>query len=147
MPATLPERMEAGTLPTPAIAALGAGVRYVKRITPEAIAETESKLLARLIDRIGCLRGVEIHAAPQGGVCSFTCNLLSPDRLTRALDAADICVRGGLHCAPLAHAALGTQQSGTVRISLSCHNTVHEVDDFASALRDIIKEAEANRHF
>lgn len=145
MPAALPERMEAGTLPTPAIAALGAGVRYVLHETPEAIAEKESKLLARLIDRISPLYGMNIYAPPRGGVCSVTCNLLSPDRLTRALDEREVCVRGGLHCAPLAHAALGTMPNGTVRISVSCQNTVHEVDEFAAVLSSILKEAKANR--
>lgn len=145
MPATLPERMEAGTLPTPAIAALGAGVRFILRETAEAIAEAESSLLARLVDRISPLRGVTVYAPSRGGVCSFTCNLLSPDRLTRELDRRDICVRSGLHCAPLAHAALGTMQSGTVRVSPGYLNTAREIDEFAAVLASIIKETEANR--
>lgn len=145
MPSVLPERMEAGTLPTPAIAALGAGVRFILKETPEAIAEAESALLARLTDRISSLHGVTVYAPPRGGVCSFTCSFLSSDRLTRELDARDVCVRGGLHCAPLAHAALGTMKSGTVRVSLSYLNTAREVDEFSALLASVIKEAEADR--
>ncbi len=142
MPHSLPERMEAGTLPTPAIAALAAGVRFVRQQSPAAIAEHEAALLSRLHDRLSCLPGIQWLGRSGGGLCSFTSNRSTPDRITQALDRADICVRAGLHCAPLAHAALGTQRSGTVRVSFSCMNTPREVDDFALALEHILKEAE-----
>lgn len=139
MPSSLPERMEAGTLPTPAIAALGAGVRFVRERTPEWIAETEGRLLRRLQDRLAAIRGVSLYTAESGSVCSFTCDGMTPDRLTQLLDRRDICVRGGLHCAPLAHAALGTQRTGTVRVSLGCMNTEKEIDAFAGVLRTAIE--------
>ena len=39
----------------------------------------------------------------------------------------EICVRGGFHCAPLAHRTIGTYNTGTVRISLGISNTYDEV--------------------
>ena len=50
-----------------------------------------------------------------------------------------ICVRSGLHCAPLIHKALGTEQRGIVRASLSFSNTEDEVDAFSNAIGEILK--------
>lgn len=141
MPPDLPERMEAGTLPTPAILSMGAGIRYIQGLSLAAIAEKENALLCRLRDRLQGMRGVHIFAAPHGSVLSFVCGDMPPDLLTACLDERGICVRSGLHCAPLAHAALGTQRSGTVRVSFSCMNTMQEVDVLATALQEILSDA------
>ena len=141
MPRALPERMEAGTPPTPAIAALGAGVRYLMDITPEAVFARESALLLRLRERLEGLRGLQIYTSGVGGILSMAAAAVTPDRMTELLDAEDICVRGGLHCAPLAHAALGTQRTGTVRVSFSYHNTEADADNLAAAVERILKNA------
>ena len=61
------------------------------------------------------------------------------ERMAAELDRRGICVRGGLHCAPLAHAALGTIEDGTVRISFSYFNRVKEIDCFAKELTAILQ--------
>ncbi len=137
MPPTLPERMEAGTLPTPAIMALGAGVDFLRRITPEAIAAHEKTLSLRLAERLSALPGVQLYGG--GGVLSFTLASHTPDAITDLLDRHHICVRGGLHCAPLAHTALGTAEGGTVRVSLSYFNTAREIDRFVSCLKQCLR--------
>lgn len=53
----------------------------------------------------------------------------------RLSEEFSICVRGGLHCAPLMHEALGTSDSGLIRASLSPFNTEREIDLFVSALK------------
>jgi selenocysteine lyase/cysteine desulfurase len=42
-----------------------------------------------------------------------------------------------LHCAPLAHEALGTIKTGTVRFSVGCFNTEEEIDFTIKALAQI----------
>ncbi len=135
MPPFLPERLEAGTLPTPAIAALGAGIAFIRRKGPRAICEAETRLLHRMVGHLQRIPAVQVFAPPQGGVLSFSCHAPLPDVVARQLDAHHICVRHGLHCAPLAHMALGTEEHGTVRLSFSCLNTVQEVDQAARVLR------------
>jgi len=51
-------------------------------------------------------------------------------------------VRAGLHCAPLMHRALGTEQlGGTLRISLGPLNTAADVDAVVGALGEIAAAA------
>jgi selenocysteine lyase/cysteine desulfurase len=138
MPSELPERMEAGTPPTPAIAALGAGVRYLRKITPEEVEAKETALVLRLRERLDGLRGLQVYTSGRGGILSMASSAITPDRMTELLDAHDICVRGGLHCAPLAHAALGTQRTGTVRVSFSYHNCESDADRLAAAVAEIL---------
>ena len=55
-----------------------------------------------------------------------------------ALAGEDICVRSGLHCAPLAHGSAGTLDTGTVRFSFSPFNTHGEIEKAAAKLIKII---------
>ena len=49
----------------------------------------------------------------------------------------DVAVRGGLHCAPLAHAFLGTEKEGLVRASLDIRNSIGEIDYFIRSVKRI----------
>jgi selenocysteine lyase/cysteine desulfurase len=49
----------------------------------------------------------------------------------------DIAVRTGLHCAPLAHQALGTAPLGTVRFSFGPANTEQQIERTLQALAAI----------
>ena len=49
----------------------------------------------------------------------------------------NIAVRGGLHCAPLIHEALGTLDGGLVRISFSHYNDEKEIDKLIFALKEL----------
>ena len=139
MPSDLPEKMEAGTLPTPAIAALGAGIRFLKKQTVEAVAAHEELLAARLCDRLYGIRGLHIYRGGRGGPISLCPTGITPDALTARLDAEGLCVRGGLHCAPLMHKFLGTFDSGLIRVSLAVQNSSKELEYFLSAIKNIAK--------
>ena len=57
--------------------------------------------------------------------------------VANALADKDIAVRGGLHCAPLAHKALGTLGRGAVRASIGADNTEKDIYLFVAALEQI----------
>ena len=59
-------------------------------------------------------------------------------RVAEALSRRGIAVRAGLHCAPLAHAAGGTEQTGTVRVSVSAFNTSREITAFLAAMQALV---------
>ena len=48
-----------------------------------------------------------------------------------------IYVRGGLHCAPLAHKFLSTTKTGAVRISLNHFNNKRQIKTFIKAIKKI----------
>ena len=136
MPKEVPERYEAGTLPTPAILALGAGIRFLRERTAQEIAATEHALFFAARERLESLPDIEIYQRDHpGAVLLFNQRDRSPVALAKHLAEHGICVRAGFHCAPMAHIALGTPKEGAVRIGLGLFNTVQELDALYAALK------------
>ena len=136
MPRLLPERFEAGTLSTPAIASLKAGIKYIENIGIERIEAKIVYLTNALLDRLSSVKSVGMLDG-NNGVVSFNLKGTDCERVAWLLNARGIFVRSGLHCAPLAHKAIGTLESGTVRVSLSVLNTEKELDIFYRAITEI----------
>ncbi len=64
------------------------------------------------------------------------------DQLAFGLDRRyGIAVRGGLHCAPWAHEALGTLESGALRFGIGYGNTDDDVDAALAALSELTRAA------
>ena len=137
MPADPPERFEAGTLPTPAIVGLLEGVRSLRNGMVEQIAARERSLFLAARERLSSL-GMQIYAPEyEGAVLLFNApNVLSTE-LGRYLSSCGICVRSGLHCAPMAHRALGTPEGGAVRISFGRYNTLADIDALWRVLKNM----------
>jgi cysteine desulfurase family protein len=144
-PLTMPERFESGTLNTPGIAGLKAGVDFIRETGPAAIRTRERALTDRLLDGLSEMPGVTIHgpmaAGERVGVVSFTVTGRDPAEIGYLLDRDyDISVRTGLHCAYSAHQTIGTFPAGTVRISPGYFNADGDPDAFLSALRTILTQ-------
>ena len=143
MPDFLPDRLEAGTHNMPGIAGLLAGVRFVRKLGPEAICEQERRLTLRAAEGLRRLRGLRVYARPdlaaQAGVLSLVPEGMDAEALGQALAERGIAVRAGLHCAPLAHRTAGTLDTGTVRVSFSHWNTEEEADRLTAAVREILR--------
>jgi selenocysteine lyase/cysteine desulfurase len=66
---------------------------------------------------------------------SFTLAGMDPHEVASILESAfGIAVRAGLHCAPEAHAALGTAPAGTVRARVGPFTTTADIDALVAAL-------------
>ena len=138
MPDFYPDRLETGTLCFPAIVSMLEGVRY---LTLHA-KQTQSRLLMLSAYFLNGLCGLHEYAAyskPNScGIATFAHSSLPSERIADVLSSRyDIAVRGGLHCAPLMHKALGTEEDGLVRASFSHFNSEREIDVLLSALREI----------
>lgn len=118
MPDFYPDRLESGTLNFPAIVSLAEGAIYLLQNLARHKAVTEG-LTARTIDCLRRIRGVEIFSVPNPfGIVAFRLENMQSEMAAFALsEEFNICVRGGLHCAPLMHKALGSD--GLVRASFS----------------------------
>ncbi len=139
MPRLLPERLEAGTLATPAIATLGEGARFLLREGMDAVSEKILLLSSKLYERLDAFLQLQVLSRHGVGTVSFTAKAVPASAVTAFLDSRGICVRGGLHCAPLIHKAKQTQNEGAVRVSLSYLNEVRDLDQFYHALKEFKK--------
>lgn len=136
MPSDPPERYEAGTLPTPAIVGLAEGILSVYDEGAEDIAERERALFCAMRERLQALPDIELYVPEAAGSVLLFNRIGVPAAETgRLLAKAGICVRAGLHCAPLAHKALQTPEGGAVRISFGRYNTVAHADALYKALK------------
>ncbi len=142
-PDVLPDRFESGTHNVPGIAGLGAGVRYVLKQTPSAIAAHERDCIRLLAEDLSVIRGVRFYGAPfekdNVAVLSVTAGQDCVVLANRLADEYGICVRAGLHCAPLAHKTLGTFESGTVRFSPGIFTTKAQIKQVAMAFSRCLK--------
>ena len=144
MPPKMPERLEGGTMNTPGIAGLGAGISYLLQRGVDNVRASEELLTADLLDGLSAMDEVELYgprdAARRVGVVSFNLRGKDGAHVGYVLDEAfSIGVRVGLHCAPQAHRALGCYPSGTVRASVGPFTTAAHIESLLYALRSIIK--------
>ena len=141
MPDYLPDRLESGTLNVPGIAGLSAGVDFVRAKTAAKIYSHELALIRELYNELSSISGVRLFTdMPIEGryapVLSFAVDGADSETVAAFLnDRYGIAARAGLHCAPLAHRTMGTEASGTVRISPSVFTTRAEIQTAAAAVK------------
>lgn len=137
-----PERYESGTLNTPGIAGLLAGLDEVQSLGLKHIHEYESELTVHCLNGLASIDGVKVYGPDTKesrlAVISFRIENVDIQETAIILDQHyDIAVRAGLHCTPLAHETVGTADVGTVRVSFGPYNTKQEVDFFLKAVKEI----------
>ena len=134
-----PDSYEAGTVATPSIVGLGAGIEYVKSVGREKIEAHETALLRQGAAILERNPRVELYLpqARQGAILLLGFDGISPSEVSEKLGEAGVCTRAGLHCAPTAHRALQTG-GDALRVSFSAFNTPEEVEKFARILEKIL---------
>ena len=138
MPHALPERYEAGTLATPSIVSLSAGIRFIRSVGIDKLAARLGNLTEMAKDALSDIADVRVLGAESGILC-FNIADMPSSRVEAELDTLGICVRSGLHCAPSAHRLLGTLNGGTVRVSFSYFNREADVKYLSDGILKIIK--------
>jgi selenocysteine lyase/cysteine desulfurase len=104
----------------------------------------ERALRDRLVDGLDGIRRLSVlgpgAASRSTPVLSLTARGISPAELALELGKRDIAARPGLHCAPSAHRALGTLESGgTLRLSPGFFTTESEIDEAVAAIKEILE--------
>ncbi|MBO7217463.1 MAG: aminotransferase class V-fold PLP-dependent enzyme [Clostridia bacterium] len=140
-PTEFPERIESGTLNLPAIFGIGAGIDFISSKNYQNQKSKEKYLLHILYRFLKQNDAVLYTDDPLKSLCvpliSFNFKNKSSEELAAYLSAHDIAVRGGLHCAPLAHKYNGTIETGTVRVSTSIFNTEQDIEKLIFSLKKI----------
>ena len=143
-PDFLPDRHESGTLNTPGIAGLNEGVKFILETGIDNIKDHENQLAGYMLEGLGEIKKVRVYGSRnhehRTGVISITIDGKDCQEVCRELDEKyDIAVRGGLHCAYLAHETIGTQNTGTIRFSTGFFNTVRDIDKALTAVQAIAR--------
>lgn len=141
-PSFLPDRLESGTLNNSGIIGLGAGVDFVRCKGLKRIHNYELSLIKYIYNCLCKNSNVTLYTPdPEqfktSPILSFNYSDYPSEKTAELLAEKGVCVRGGLHCAPLAHNAFSTADRGTVRISPSVFTTAKECEVFINYLKKL----------
>ena len=134
------EGFEAGTISTISILSLKAGTEFLQK-NFSIILKKEENLSKYLYFQLKKLKFLEVYSKINSqNVFSFNIKNLDSSFVANELsEKFNICVRSGLHCAPLIHKKLNTLNSGAVRVSLDFNNSFAEIDKLIFALKQIAR--------
>lgn len=137
-PRMMPDSMESGTMNLPGIAGLHAGMKLAlaqRERTQKHIVSLCRMMRGELLR----MPGVRVYSPDGAMLLSFNVEGVSSQEAASVLDAQDIAVRGGLHCAPGVHRFLGTLQTGAVRVSPGGETTQEEAQALLRAVHALAR--------
>jgi selenocysteine lyase/cysteine desulfurase len=144
IPSTLPDRFDAGTENLPGLVGTACALGYTLE-NKEKLRDNAERMTKTLMEGIAAVPSLTIKGAgmnePRTSVVSVVSGkhdiaYISSELLKRG----NIETRVGLHCAPMAHRALGTFPTGTLRFSPGPFTTKDEIDTTLRILREIENE-------
>ena len=137
-PDVFPDAYEAGTLNMPAIWSLNASLEWLKQ-NAKSIIKHEKELMDYLVTELDGIANITVYDREYDrvGVVGINIKGKKSNEIVQLLDDNDICTRGGIHCAILAHEALGTKEIGVVRISVGWMNKKEDVDALIEVLKSV----------
>lgn len=140
-PTTIPDGLESGTLPTPAIMAMNAGLDWWIENWKQNDA-TVTAMQKLLLDGLQRIPKVKVYSQEnKSGIAAFNVGNADSNFVADKLSGdCDVVVRGGLQCAPLMHEYLKTTAQGIVRASVSCVTTKQECYALLNAVETLSKQ-------
>ncbi|MBN2524772.1 MAG: SufS family cysteine desulfurase [Deltaproteobacteria bacterium] len=137
--AEIPQRFEAGTANSQAVAAFPESIRFIESLGTDAIRAHEMHILSYALEKLQAIDGLKIlgPTSPRlrGGLVAFTDQYVPPHDMSTILDEYGVAVRAGHHCAQPLHRHLGIPAS--TRASFGVYTTTEDID----ALIDAIQQA------
>jgi len=132
-PDFLPDKFESGTLNTPGVIGLKAGIEYINKVGLKAIHNHETRLLKLFLDGLKNIDKITVYSSKDLDKKVPTVPLVVKgydlgDLGFQLAEKFNIMVRSGLHCAPLAHKTIGTYPGGALRFSIGWHTTEEEIE-------------------
>ncbi len=141
-PESMPERLEAGTLNSAGLAGLLEGVNFIRHVGIDTIRADEIKMRDLLCKGLTTVPGIKLYgpaaSEKSSSIVSFTLEGADCGEIGYILESSfGILCRTGLHCAPLAHKALGSFPEGTVRLSPGYFTGESDIDYVVNAMHEI----------
>ena len=143
-PDFLPDKYEPGSHNAIGIAGLNEGLKWILDQGIEKLASHDLDLCRTMLEGLSDIDGLTYYG-PRGvkhrlGVFSIRIEGFEPYELAAVLESHfGILTRPGLHCAPLAHQAIGTTQfGGTTRLSFGPFLSKQDVKFATDAISEIV---------
>jgi len=137
--AELPHKFEAGTVNGGGAVGLQAAIDYLMNVGFDEVRKREELLTTRAMTAMQQIPGVHIQGSDRpeehNGIISFTVDGVHPHDIASILDAANVNVRAGHHCAQPLLKHLGV--FATARASFAFYNTEEDIDRFVQNLKEI----------
>ena len=132
--APLPEKYEAGTMPTAEVVAFNESIKFMQSIGIENIIKHENELTNYALDNMKKINSVNIVGNPKNkaGVISFTIKGVHPHDISTIVDEEGVAIRAGHHCCQILHERLNL--SATARASFGVYNTKEDIDLLCSSI-------------
>ena len=136
-PISPPEAYESGTLNTVGIAAINEGINWT-RANKDKIEHKLTSLTDTLHNNLNKIKGVKLYSIDLNGIAAFEIEGYDSSEVCDIMNEKfGIALRGGLHCAPLAHNYLNTLDKGLVRASIGWNNTESDIKKLLVAVEKI----------
>src|SRR5579872_6113021 len=143
-PEVLPDKYESGNHNAPGLFGLEAAAAWLLEQGVESIHRAELVLVRQLLAGLSGVPRIRLFGPEDEhdrvGVVSLAVDGFDPQDVAAILDQNfGIEARAGLHCAPLAHRAIGSfEAGGTVRLSVGPFTTPADIEAAVGALRQIM---------
>lgn len=147
-PDFLPDRLESGTVGAAAIFSIGAGLDFIHQTGMERIYRHEFRLCRMVWEAFRRNPAIQTYnrtyeLGRNAPIVSFNLKGVPSDELTELLNREGFALRGGLHCAPLAHEHYGTLETGMARFAPSAFSREGEAVSFIRAVDRLGKSVPA----
>ncbi len=130
-----------GSTDLPGLCGLAEGLAWMAAHRPLEAARAVAQGFreeARSIPGVRVVEAAPGAAGPRMPTCSLSIEGTDPAAVGRALGERGVVVRAGMHCAPRAHATLGTHPAGTVRFSFGPRATADDANLAIRSLRRVL---------
>jgi len=126
--APLPEKYEAGTMPTAEVIAFNESINFMNSVGINNIIKHENELTNYALEKLRKINFVNIIGNPKKkiGVISFTIKGIHPHDISTIVDEEGVAIRAGHHCCQILHEKLGL--TATARASFGVYNTKEDID-------------------
>tara|TARA_Y100000590_G_scaffold21508_1_gene24952 strand:- start:1053 stop:2273 length:1221 start_codon:yes stop_codon:yes gene_type:complete len=137
--APLPEKYEAGTMPTAEVVAFNESIKFMNSIGIENIVKHEQELTSYALEKLKKINSVSIIGNPKNkaGVISFVIKGIHPHDISTIVDEEGVAIRAGHHCCQILHERLNL--TATARASIGVYNTKEDIDILCKAIESCRK--------
>lgn len=141
-PEIMPHKYESGTANLIGIAGLNAGIKFIFSEGMQKIRKHEEQLSEYMYEELLKISGVTVYgtdkACDKTSIISLNIKNKQASYIgEKLLNDFGIMTRSGLHCAPLAHRTIGTENCGTVRLGIGYFNTKEDIDYSLEAINKL----------